>query len=303
MNAEPFAASALHLRLNSLFLQVNLMSAGILYCVATPIGNLEDFTGRARRLLAEVDKVYAEDTRVTRQLLTHFGIRNHLASLHDHNETDRIAAVQEELAQGMDLALVSDAGTPLISDPGYKLVHALGQQGFRIVPVPGASALIAALSVAGLPTDRFAFEGFLPAKPVNRRKTLATLVNETRTLVFYESSHRISDMLQDLHDSFGSGRQVVLLRELTKLYESIYRGTLADMLQRLQADTNMSRGEFVVVVAGLPPTNEQQSQNLRAEEVLSVLLEELPVKQAAAIAARLTGLPKNRLYKQALASR
>jgi len=278
------------------------MSEGILYCVATPIGNLEDMTERARRILREVDKIYAEDTRVTRRLLTHFGIQNTLSSLHDHNEADRVAVIRTELAQGMKLALVSDAGTPLISDPGYKLVHALGAEGFRVVPIPGASALVAALSVAGLPTDRFAFEGFLSAKPSARRKVLERLESEARTLVFYESSHRIADMLQDLASVFGDQRQVAVLRELTKLYESIYRGTAASILQRMGGDADMLRGEFVVVVEGkVLSEDEGAAQALNAEKVLGILLEELPVKQAAAIAARLTGVPKNQLYKQALA--
>lgn len=278
------------------------MAEGILYCVATPIGNLEDMSARARRILAEVDKVYAEDTRVTRNLFTHFGIQNTLASLHDHNEVDRVASIRTELAQGMQLALVSDAGTPLISDPGYKLVHILGREGFKVVPVPGASALIAALSVAGLPTDRFVFEGFLPAKPSARRKLLEGLQNELRTLVFYESSHRIADMLADVAETFSAGRQVVVLRELTKLYETIYRGSAAELVKQIVTDTNMSRGEFVVVVAGKAQDESQgQLEAINADKVLAILLEELPVKQAAAIAARLTGLPKNQLYKQALA--
>lgn len=278
------------------------MKEGILYCVATPIGNLTDMTERAKRILSEVDKVYAEDTRVTRGLLTHFGIQNTLASLHDHNEADRVASIRAELEQGMQLALVSDAGTPLISDPGYKLVHALGDAGCKIVPVPGASALIAALSVAGLPTDRFVFEGFLPAKPVSRRKLLEALQDEPRTLVFYESSHRIVDMLADLVATLGVERQVVVLRELTKLFESIYRGSAGELVRQMAVDPNMSRGEFVVVVAGKVMTEDQeQLRALRADSILAVLLEELPVKQAAALAARLTGLPKNQLYKQALA--
>lgn len=277
------------------------MDKGILYCVATPIGNLEDMTERARRVLAEVDKIYAEDTRVTRRLLTHFGIQKSLESLHDHNESARIAVIQAELEQGMTLALVSDAGTPLISDPGYKLVHALGQAGMKIVPIPGASALITALSVAGLPTDRFVFEGFLSAKPATRRKTLESLSTEARTLVFYESSHRITDMLADLVSVFGAQRQVVILRELTKLYESIYRGTVSNLLEKIHQDTDMSRGEFVVVVAGQEaPETQSQAQVLAIEKLLDVLLAELPVKQAAAIAAKLTNLPKNQLYKQCL---
>jgi len=278
------------------------MKQGILYCVATPIGNLADITDRAKRILTEVDKVYAEDTRVTRGLLTHFGIQNTLASLHDHNEADRVASIQAELEQGMQLALVSDAGTPLISDPGYKLVHALGVAGHKIVPIPGASALIAALSVAGLPTDRFVFEGFLPAKSVSRRKLLDSVRDEPRTVVFYESSHRIADMLADVVATLGAERRVVILRELTKLFESIYRGTAGELVEQMATDTNMSRGEFVVVIEGKVMTEDQEQLSaLRADGILAVLLEELPVKQAAAIAARLTGLPKNQLYKQALA--
>ncbi|MGB3918779.1 MAG: 16S rRNA (cytidine(1402)-2'-O)-methyltransferase [Thiothrix litoralis] len=278
------------------------MKQGILYCVATPIGNLADMTERGKRILSEVDKVYAEDTRVTRGLLTHYGIQNTLASLHDHNEADRVASIRAELDQGMQLALVSDAGTPLISDPGYKLVHALGESGHTVVPIPGASALIAALSVAGLPTDRFVFEGFLPAKSVSRRKLLEGVREEPRTLVFYESSHRIADMLADVVATLGEERRVVILRELTKLFESIYRGSAGDLLQQMATDTNMSRGEFVVVIAGNVVTEDQEQLSaLHADSILAVLLEELPVKQAAALAARLTGLPKNQLYKQALA--
>ncbi|MDX9989913.1 16S rRNA (cytidine(1402)-2'-O)-methyltransferase [Thiothrix unzii] len=277
------------------------MAEGILYCVATPIGNLEDITARALRILAEVNKVYAEDTRVTRRMFAHFGIQNTLESLHDHNETSRVAQIQRELAEGMNVALVSDAGTPLISDPGYKLVNALGAAGCKIVPVPGASALIAALSVAGLPTDRFAFEGFLPAKSVSRRKLLTGLEAESRTLVFYESSHRIADLLEDMLAVFGGERQIVVLRELTKLYESIYRGTATEILQHMAADSDRSRGEFVVVVAGkVCDESADALAVLNADKVLAVLLEVLPVKQAAAVAARLTGLPKNQLYRQAL---
>lgn len=277
------------------------MAEGILYCVATPIGNLEDITARALRILAEVSKVYAEDTRVTRRMFAHFGIQNTLESLHDHNETSRVAQIQRELAEGMNVALVSDAGTPLISDPGYKLVNALGAVGCKIVPVPGASALIAALSVAGLPTDRFAFEGFLPAKSVSRRKLLTGLEAESRTLVFYESSHRIADLLEDMLAVFGGERQIVVLRELTKLYESIYRGTATEILQHMAADSDRSRGEFVVVVAGkVCDESADALAVLNADKVLAVLLEVLPVKQAAAVAARLTGLPKNQLYRQAL---
>lgn len=278
------------------------MSQGILYCVATPIGNLEDVTARALRVLSEVDKVYAEDTRVTRRLFAHFGIQNTLESLHDHNELARLEQVRGELMQGMSLGLVSDAGTPLISDPGYKLVHVLGDEGFRVVPVPGASALTAALSVAGLPTDRFAFEGFLPAKPASRRKALDGLKLESRTLIFYESSHRIIDLLEDMISIFGAGRKLAVLRELTKLYESIYRGAVSEVLAFMQQDSDRLRGEFVIVVEGAEQLDSSplQGEALSVSKLLAVLLEELPVKQAAGLAAQLTGLPRNQLYKQAL---
>lgn len=278
------------------------MVQGILYCVATPIGNLEDITARALRVLSEVDKVYAEDTRVTRRLFAHFGIQNTLESLHDHNELARLEQVREELDKGMSLALVSDAGTPLISDPGYKLVHALGSEGFRVMPVPGASALTAALAVAGLPTDRFAFEGFLPARSASRRKVLESLETERRTLVFYESSHRIVDSLQDIASVLGAERRLAVLRELTKLYESVYRGMVVDVLAFMQQDADRLRGEFVIVLEGTHTEEDNASQGMLApEKILTILLEELPVKQAAGIAARLTGLPRNQLYKQALA--
>lgn len=280
------------------------MAAGVLYCVATPIGNLEDITLRAQRILGEVDKVYAEDTRVTRQLLVHLGIQKPLASLHEHNEAERVAVVRAELQQGAQLALVSDAGTPLISDPGYRLVSTLGQEGFRIVPIPGASAVIAALSAAGLPTDRFVFEGFLPAKVAARQAALAGLRHEPRTLVFYEASHRIAAMLADVAASLGQGRQLVVLRELTKLYETVYRGSVAEVMAQLAADPHGGQGEFVVVVAGAEAaTVPAAAGGIAPEQVLAALLAEgIPVKQAAAVAARLTGQPKNRLYKEALAA-
>lgn len=277
------------------------MAKGILYCVATPIGNLDDITERAKQTLAKVDKVYAEDTRVTRQLLTHLGIQQRLSSLHEHNETERINSIAAELEQGLQIALVSDAGTPLISDPGYKLVQALGQLGHQMVPIPGASALIAALSVAGLPTDRFAFEGFLPAKATSRRQALTDLKAETRTLVFYESSHRIAETLQDLAIILGNERKLVVLRELTKLFETIYRGRTGELAEKIKQDATMQKGEFVLVVAGENSNSEpKQTELIELNQLLDVLLEELPVKQAAAIASKLIKLPKNYIYKQCL---
>lgn len=271
-----------------------------LYCVATPIGNLGDITERAVEVLRGVDLVYAEDTRVTRKLLTHLGIRQTLVSLHEHNENQRVDEIAGRIRQGESVALVSDAGTPLISDPGYQAVSQLVKQGVRVIPVPGASAIITALSAAGLPTDRFAFEGFLPAKPSSRRKVLEGLANESRTLVLYESSHRIADLLQDLSQVFGEQREVVLARELTKLYEQFYRGTVDELLVLMADDEYMGKGEFVVMVAAAnTPDNEEQTE-LETRHLLEVLVDELSVKQAAQIAARLTGQSKNALYRQAV---
>ncbi|MGB1009293.1 MAG: 16S rRNA (cytidine(1402)-2'-O)-methyltransferase [Thiolinea sp.] len=273
-----------------------------LYCVATPIGNLGDITSRAIEVLRDADVVYAEDTRVTRKLLTHLGIKNRLQSLHDHNEADRVAEVKILLEQGESVALVSDAGTPLISDPGYHLVAELSGKGFRVVPVPGASAIITALSAAGLPTDRFAFEGFLPAKSTLRCKALTALKDEHRTLVFYESSHRIVGLLEDLLVTLGAQRELVIARELTKLFEQFYRGTVAELLEKIQQDANMRKGEFVVMLAADRGADDDENNDavLETAKLLAVLVEELPVKQAAKIASRLTGLPKNDLYRQAL---
>ena len=274
-----------------------------LYCVATPIGNLGDITFRAVEVLRAATVVYAEDTRVTRKLLTHLGVKNQLRSLHEHNEVGRIAEISELIAEGQVVALVSDAGTPLISDPGYQLVAELSADGFRVVPVPGASAIIAALSAAGLPTDRFAFEGFLPAKGSLRRKTLESLSREPRTLVFYESSHRIVDLLDDVVSELGAERELVIAREITKLYEQFYRGSAAQLLQQIQTDSDMRRGEFVVMLAADKALDAatEEANSLNTEQLLAVLTDELPVKQAAKIAARLTGLSKNDLYRQALA--
>ncbi len=275
-----------------------------LYCVATPIGNLGDITFRAVEVLRTVTVIYAEDTRVTRKLLTHLGVKNQLRSLHEHNEARRVSEISELIEQGQSVALVSDAGTPLISDPGYQLVTELSVKGLRVIPIPGASAIIAALSAAGLPTDRFVFEGFLPAKSSLRRKMLEALKQELRTLVFYESSHRIADLLDDMVQVLGSERELVIAREITKLYEQFYRGSVAQLAEKIQTDSDMRRGEFVVMLAAdkqLETVEAGQESALSAEQLLTVLTDELPVKQAARIAARLTGLSKNELYRQALA--
>jgi 16S rRNA (cytidine1402-2'-O)-methyltransferase len=274
---------------------------GCLYVVATPIGNLGDITRRAVEVLSAVDLIAAEDTRHTRRLLQHLGIDKPLRSLHEHNERERVHALLERLRDGEQVALVSDAGTPLISDPGYPLVRACRAEGIRVVPVPGASALIAALSVAGLPTDRFRFEGFLPRRAPARRERLQALATAPETLVFYESAHRIEESLADLCAVFGEAREAVLARELSKRHETLLDGTLGELRARVCADPDQRRGEFVLVVAGAPAEAQGDEQALRT--LLAVLLEELPLKQASAIAARLSGEKKNRVYRLALAMR
>ena len=269
---------------------------GMLYVVATPIGNIEDLSPRGQRTLAEVELIAAEDTRHTGMLLNHFGIRTPLIALHDHNETQRTPTLIRKLLAGISLALVSDAGTPLISDPGFNLVRAARAAGIRVIPIPGACALIAALSVSGLPTDRFVFEGFLPPKTSARRFRLQQLQSETRTLVFYEAVHRLTESLSDMLQVFGGERQAVIARELTKLHESVHQDTLAALLAWAHSDTHAGKGEVVVLVAGLVTENTV----IEADKILTVLLEELPVKQAASLAARLTGGKRNALYQRAL---
>lgn len=272
---------------------------GVLYIVATPIGNLDDITQRALRLLGEADLVAAEDTRHSMKLLQHFGIRAQLVSLHEHNEERHMEKVLAPLAEGKTVALISDAGTPLISDPGFRLVREARRRGFSVRPVPGASSVIAALSVAGLPTDRFAFEGFLPAKAAARRERLSGLREDVRTLVFLESPHRILDTVDDLTTVFGPEREAVVARELTKTFETVHGAPLGELREWLREDPNQQRGEFVLLVAGASASAAEPEQ-VEAERVLEVLLAELPVKQAAKLAAELTGLPRNRLYSLAL---
>ncbi len=270
---------------------------GTLYVVATPIGNLADIGARAVEVLGRVDLVAAEDTRHTAGLLSHLGLKKRLLSLHTYNESSRTATLLDLLAQGQSVALVSDAGTPLISDPGFPLVRAAREAGFRVTPVPGPSALVAALSVSGLPCDRFVFEGFLPAKQGARRAHLEVLRNEPRTLVFYESPHRIEATLADMAAVMGGEREAVLLRELTKTFEQIHAAPLARMQPWLAADADHRRGEFVIVLAGA----EAESSDVEVQrEVLGVLLDYMRVKDAAAAAARLTGASKRDLYQLAL---
>jgi 16S rRNA (cytidine1402-2'-O)-methyltransferase len=277
-------------------------TAGTLYVVATPIGNLEDMSPRARRTLAEVDLIAAEDTRHSGKLLRHFGIGAKTEAIHEHNERQQVPRLVELLKNGKSIAFITDAGTPLVSDPGFHLVRAVRQAGLRVVPVPGACAAIAALSAAGLPSDRFTFEGFPPARAAARRALFESLRGETRTLIFYESPHRLLECLKDMAAVFGSGREAVLARELTKQFETVLSGTLAQLLERVGRDPEQQLGEFVVLLHGAARA-EPAEVDEEAGRVLRILLDELPVSQAAALAAKITGIKKNNLYDYALALR
>ncbi|WXL25011.1 16S rRNA (cytidine(1402)-2'-O)-methyltransferase [Ectopseudomonas mendocina] len=273
---------------------------GCLYVVATPIGNLDDITARALGVLKSVALIAAEDTRHSAKLLQHFGISTPSAPCHEHNERDQGGRFLARLLAGDDVALISDAGTPLISDPGYHLVRQAREAGIRVVPVPGACALIAALSSAGLPSDRFIFEGFLPAKAVGRRARLEQVREEPRTLIFYEAPHRILECLQDMRDVFGAERPALLARELTKTFETLQGMPLADLAKWVAADANQQRGECVVLVAGWQAPEGDDAVSAEAMRVLDLLLAEMPLKRAAALAAEITGVRKNLLYQVAL---
>lgn len=273
--------------------------AGILYVVATPIGNLQDISARALEVLGTVALIAAEDTRHSRKLLTHYGIATPLTALHEHNERAVTEKLLTTLRAGKDIALVSDAGTPLISDPGFHLLREVRKARIRTIPVPGASACITALSVAGLPTDRFVFEGFLPSRPVGRRQRLQTLRDEPRTLVFYEASHRICACLADMAQCLGGDREATVARELTKTFETVEQGTLAELDAWVRADANRQKGEFVVLVHGAPPPGDT-GVNPASAAILDILLAELPLKQAAVLAAKITGQSRNRLYEHGL---
>ncbi|WP_043804782.1 16S rRNA (cytidine(1402)-2'-O)-methyltransferase [Arenimonas malthae] len=268
--------------------------AGALYVVATPIGNLGDLTTRAREVLGAVDAICAEDTRHTRQLLGALGIERPLLALHEHNEAEMAWKLVERLKAGDRLALVSDAGTPLVSDPGYRLVREVRAAGLKVVPVPGACAAIAALSVAGIPSDRFCFEGFLPAKSSARRERLAALSREPRTLVFYESSHRIEESLADLVAMFGPDREAVLARELTKLFETVLGDTLGGIAEQVAADENQRKGEFVLIVRGCEDDGE--AKLLEGQRLYAKLAEHLKPSLAAKLAADISGAPRKALY-------
>ena len=273
---------------------------GCLYVVATPIGNLADLSPRALSVLSRVDRICAEDTRTSGQLLAAFGVQRPLVALHDHNETRVAASLVAELVAGRSLALVSDAGTPLVSDPGYALVKAVREAGLELRAIPGPSALIAALSVAGLPTDEFRFAGFLPARRAARRERLRALASDTATLVFYEAPHRIVECAEDLASELGAERPVCLVRELTKRFEQSVRLQAAELADWLRADDNRQRGEFVVITGGCIPSDAPAQAGPNAGQTLRLLLQELPPSRAARLASELTGVKRKLLYEMAL---
>jgi len=275
------------------------LTSGILYVVATPIGNLADFSPRAREILNSVDLIAAEDTRHTRRLLSHFGIKTRLFALHEHNEKAASAELIRLMLDGKSVALVSDAGTPLLSDPGFELVAEAHQSGLTVSPVPGPSALVAALSAGGIPADRFCFEGFLPARGAARQARLAELRTENRTLVFYESVHRIAAMLEDLINILGGERNACLARELTKLHEELRRGTLVSIQQALQAGDIAAKGEFVLLVSGAERRTADSTVD-QETALLKVLMDYLPGKQAVEAAVRISGGKRNEIYEAML---
>lgn len=275
------------------------MSESALYVVATPIGNMQDMSQRAIDILQSVDVIAAEDTRHSARLMAHFNINTRLISVHEHNERQRIDTIVEKLESGGSIALISDAGTPLISDPGFVVVRAVREAGYRVIPVPGCAAFVAALSAAGLPSDRFAFEGFPPAKRNARLQYYGALVDESRTLIFYESPHRVLESVKDMSEAFGGDRLAVVARELTKTFETIKSAPLDELIDWMAADHNQQKGEFVLIVHG-KPKQDAGVLDVNTEHVLDVLLSELPVKQAAVLASKITGVKKNVLYKLAL---
>ena len=276
-----------------------LIIKGALYIVATPIGNLDDMTFRAVEVLRGVDVIAAEDTRHSKLLLNHYGIQTPCIAYHEHSERQATPKLMDRLQSGQAVALISDAGTPLVSDPGYHLVATAHAHGIRIIPIPGASAAIGALSVSGLPTDRFVFEGYLPAKATARRRRLADMAGEARTMVFFEAPHRILASVRDMALTFSDDRPATYARELTKTFETIHRGSLGDLAARIEADDDQQRGEFVVMVQGLPEAQHHEASEA-GERMLAVLLRHVPLKSAVSIAAELSGEKKNLLYQKAV---
>ena len=278
------------------------MNRGCLYITATPIGNREDITLRAIKILHSVDLIAAEDTRHSQKLLRYYGIKTPLLSFHEYNEAVRTTLLCEKLKQGLNIALISDAGTPLISDPGYQLVNSVREAGIKVIPLSGACAAVAALVASGLPADHFVFEGFIPSKGQVRRKKLEDLKNQSRTIIFYESVYRIVDLIYLLNEVFERDRRATIARELTKKFETIYTATLADIKQWITQKSVRQKGEFVVIVAGHV---EEKPTEIKEEHhrLLAVLIAELPLKQAVSLATKISGLPRKKLYTLALAIR
>ena len=274
---------------------------GILYIVATPIGNLQDITQRALDTFAQVDLIAAEDTRHSGLLLSHYGIKKPFFALHDHNEQEKAHILVDKLKQGSNIALISDAGTPLISDPGFHLVRQCREAGIRVVPLPGACAAITALCASGIASDRFCFEGFLPAKSKARKDKLENIAEEDRTLIFYESTHRILDTLEDMQSVLGDDRYIVLAREITKTWETITGNTIKNLREWLLEDPNRTKGEMVLIVEGKPKFDNNEEISPQVVKALGLIAEELPLKKAAAIVAELYGYKKNALYQFGLA--
>jgi 16S rRNA (cytidine1402-2'-O)-methyltransferase len=274
---------------------------GKLYIVATPIGNLQDFSPRAQTVLRQVNLIAAEDTRHSRHLLNHFGITTPIISVHEHNERQQSLALLQRIQAGDSIALISDAGTPLISDPGYYLIQSALAEQITVVPIPGPSALISALSVAGFRADRFVFEGFLPAKAAARRQRLENLAYETRTLVFYEAPHRLLDCINDMVQSFTEKREAVLVKEITKMFETVYRDSLGGILNWLNGEALRQKGEFVLVVQGAPPPDDK-ALSPETKRIFYLLRKELQLKKAAKLTSEITGASKNTLYALGLES-
>src|SRR5574337_1152443 len=280
---------------------MNQSNRGTLYVVATPIGNLTDISDRARQILSSVNVIAAEDTRHSKKLLMAFGIQTPLIAMHEHNEKIIADDIISRIKQGQSVALISDAGTPLIQDPGFRLVQKAQEEHILISPVPGPCAFVAALSVAGLATDRFVFEGFLPIKKEARLKRMQLLAQEERTIIFYEAPHRIISFIEELEKIIEGQRQIVIARELTKTFETIHKTTVSQLKQWLLADSNQQRGEFVVLLEGAQAkTSDEQAKIIDQKQVLEILLQELPVKQAASLAAKILHASKNELYQLAL---
>lgn len=272
--------------------------SGILYIVATPIGNLSDITFRAVSILSTVNLIAAEDTRHSKHLLNHYQIKTPIISLHEFNEVKRSNVLLERLQHGESIALISDAGTPLISDPGYRLVKTIKEAGIQVSPIPGACAFVAALSASGLATDNFVFEGFLSAKNTERKNQLGFLLSETRTIILYESPHRIVKLLQDIDEIFPSDRKIVLAKELTKTMENFISGNAKEILQWLETDEKHQKGEFAIIVEGA--VSQVQSSKIEIEKLLKILGEEMSLAKAVTLAAKITGEKKNSIYQLAL---